>query len=272
MTAPVTAMWMHGNAVVVQHPEHLLALDHRGWGPEFKLRRGTDSWFHIAIPTPLILENQRPQLVRVFLCFNTPEGDGHISEVHVYDGPNGFQVFDNLLLAGDRRAYLMSGYNTFALPSPRLLYWGLGISFLYHAALCSKEPFSPSYLSIAAAGGDFIMEQQRQPHEALTEQQTPDEGDIATLREAFTSQTAQMREIVELQRSQYESLVALINDTEALKDMMLGWQQRADTQDQQIAALRAQLQEEVQAREMLAQQVATIAAQKVTQRRRKPEA
>ena len=116
------------------------------------------------------------------------------------------------------------------------------------------------------------MEQQHQPQEALTEQQTADGGDIARLREAVTSQAAQMREIVELQRSQHESLVALSNDTEALKGMTLGWQQRADTQDQQIAALRAQLQEEVQAREMLAQQVATIAAQKVTQRRRKPEA
>ncbi len=156
MTASVTAMWVHGNAVVAEHPEHMLALDHRGWGPEFQLRRGTDSWFHIALPTPLILENQRLQLVRVFLCFNTPEGDGLISEVHLYDGSDSFQVFDNLFLVGDHRAGLMSGYNAFALPSPRLLYGGLGISFLYHAALSPKEPCPPSYLSIAAAGADFI--------------------------------------------------------------------------------------------------------------------
>ena len=265
MTVSVTAMWMHGNTVVVEHPENLLALDHRGWGTEFKLQRGTDSWFHISIPTPLILENQRSQLVRVFLCFNTPESDGHISNVHLYDGCNSFQAFDNLFLVGDRRAFLMNGYNAFALPNPRLLYWGLGISFLYQAALCSEEPCSPSYLSIAGAGGDFVVEQQRQLDEAFTQQQTPYEQDVAALRQ-----------IVDLQRSQHESLVVLHNDTEALKSMTLEWQQRADTQDQQIAALRAQLQEEAQAREAQAreaqaQQVATLAAQKMTQRRKKPE-
>jgi hypothetical protein len=161
MMTLVTAIWTHGNAVVAEHPEHLLALDYRGWGPEFQLERGTTNWFHIAIPTPLILENQCSQLVRVFLCFNTPEADGHISEVHVYDGADRVQVFENLFLVGDRRASLMSGYNTFALPSPRLLYRGLGISFLYQAARCSCESCPPSYLSIAAAGGDFIMEPHR---------------------------------------------------------------------------------------------------------------
>ena len=158
MTTLVSAIWTHGNAVVAEHPKHLLALDYRGWGPEFKLKRGTTSWFHITIPTPLILENQRPQLVRVFLCFNTPERDGHISKVHVYDGADRLQAFENLFLTGDRRASLMNGYNAFTLPDPRLLYRGLGISFLYQATRCSRKPCPPSYLSISAAGGDFIVE------------------------------------------------------------------------------------------------------------------
>ena len=216
MTVSVTAMWMHGNAVVVEHPENLFALDRKGWGPEFKLQRGTSSWFHITIPTPLIIENQRSQLVRVFLCFNTPEGDGHISEMHLYDGSDRIHAFDNLFLVGDRRAFLMSGQNTFALPNPRLLNWGLGISFLYQAAPRSEVSCPPSFLSIAGAGGDFVVEQKRQLHEDLTQLQT-----------------------------QYE---------------------------RDVAALRVQLEEEVQAREALAQQVATVAAQKTTQRRKKPDA
>ena len=193
MTVSVTAMWMHGNAVVVEHPENLFALDHKGWGPEFKLQRGTNSWFHIAIPAPLIIENQRSQLVRVFLCFNTPEGDGHISEMHLYDGSDRFHTFDNLFLVGDRRAFLMSGYNTFALPNPRLLNWGLGISFLYQAAPRSEELCPPSFLSIAGAGGDFVVEQQRQLHEDLTQQQTQYERDVAALR-AQLEEEVQARE------------------------------------------------------------------------------
>jgi len=49
-----------------------------------------------------------------------------------------------------------------------------------------------------------VVEQQRQVHEALMHQQTQHEQDIATLRETFTSQIVQIREIVDLQRSQME--------------------------------------------------------------------
>jgi hypothetical protein len=159
MMTLVTAIWTHGNAVVAEHPEHLLALDYRGWGPEFQLKRETQSWFHLAVPTPLILANQRTQLVRIFLCFNTPERDGRISEIHVYDGSDRVQVFEHLFLSGDRRTSLMNEQNAFALPSPRLLYRGLGISFLYQAAACTEEPCPGSYLSLAAAGGEFLVEQ-----------------------------------------------------------------------------------------------------------------
>ena len=270
MTTVVTAMWVHGNAIIAEHPEHILALDYRGWGPEFQLKHGTQSWFHLAVPTPLILANQRAQLVRIFLCFNTPERDGHISEVHVYDGADRVQVFENLFLVGDCRTSLMSGLNTFPLPSPRLLYRGLGLSFLYQAASCAREPCPPSYLSIAAAGADFLVEEPLP--ETQTQQQVDDEREVAVLRETLASQTAEMHEMVELQRRQHESVAALLTDIEALKGMMLPWHQRADTQEHQLATLQTRLHEEVQARGALAQQVATLAAQKMTPRRKKLEA
>ena len=228
-----------------------------------------------------------------------------------------------------------------------------------------------------------LLEQQRQLHEALTHDQAEYEGEVAALRETVTSQAAQIREIVELQRSQHESWVALLDDSrhqldrlrddlnaslahqerqthqrfqemettlaehrqaveqvghllstqterqgdlmreqrkeieallaqhsrdvgdalqavkqevaadlaafsqrfekievtreqlatdvEALKETTLGWQQRADIQEQQIVALRAQLHEEVQARAALAQRVATLTAQKATRQPRKPQ-
>ena len=269
MTTVVTAMWVHGNAIVAEHPEHVLALDYRGWGPEIQLKRETRSWFHLAVPTPLILGNQRAQLARVFLCFNTAERDGRISEVHVYDGADRVQVFENLFLVGDCRASLMSGSNTFPLPSPRLLYRGLGISFLYQAASCAQEPCPPSYLSIAAAGADFLVEEHLS--ETQTQQQAESEREVEALRETVTNQSAQIREIFTLQHSQQESVATLLNDSETLKGMTLAWQQRAGTQEQQIAVLHTHLQEEVQAREALVQQVATLTAQKTTPRRRRQD-
>ncbi len=47
-----------------------------------------------------------------------------------------------------------------------------------------------------------------------------------------------------------------------VQSLTQAWQQRTDTQQEQLAALRSQLQAEVQAREALAQQVATLRAQK----------
>ncbi len=187
MTTVVTAMWVHGNAIIAEHPEHILALDYRGWGPEFQLKHGTRSWFHLAVPTPLILANQRAQLVRIFLCFNTPERDGHISEIHVYDGADCVQVFENLFLVGDCRNSLMNGLNTFPLPNPRVLYRGLGLSFLYQAAVCAREPCPASYLSIAAAGADFLVEEPLL--ETQTRQQAASEREGAALHETVTSQS-----------------------------------------------------------------------------------
>ncbi len=108
--------------------------------------------------------------------------------------------------------------------------------------------------------------------EALAQQQAESEREVAALYETVTSQSTQLREIITLQHSQHGSVATLLNDTEALKGVMLTWQQRADTQEQQIAALQTRLREEEQAREALAQQVATSAAQKMTPRRKKQEA
>jgi len=49
-----------------------------------------------------------------------------------------------------------------------------------------------------------------------------------------------------------------------VKIAALGWQQRADAQEQALADLRAQLQEEKQARQALAAQVTTLSAEKTT--------
>jgi hypothetical protein len=59
---------------------------------------------------------------------------------------------------------------------------------------------------------------------------------------------------------------------QALESLKLAWQQRVETLEQQIATLRSQLHEEVQAREKLAQRVATSAGSRTTQQRRKPQA
>jgi hypothetical protein len=53
---------------------------------------------------------------------------------------------------------VMSGYNTLLLPHPQSLYSGLGLSFLYQAWPCPENPLAVSYLSVAAAGAEFLLQ------------------------------------------------------------------------------------------------------------------
>ena len=86
--------------------------------------------------------------------------------------------------------------------------------------------------------------------------------EVEALRTAFTQRFEQLEATLE----------HLASRLQALEGLTLAWQQRADTLEQHLATLRAHLQEEVRAREKLAQQVATIAGQRMPPRRRKPQA
>ncbi len=61
-----------------------------------------------------------------------------------------------------------------------------------------------------------------------------------------------------------ERMDQLATHLEAVKIAALGWQQRADAQEQALADLRAQLQEEKQARQALAAQITTLSTEKTT--------
>lgn len=60
------ASWVHGNALTVENPENLNRVGHFGWGADMQVKPGKSSWFHIALPTPVILSDARSNLNRVF--------------------------------------------------------------------------------------------------------------------------------------------------------------------------------------------------------------
>jgi hypothetical protein len=78
------ASWVHGNAVTVEAPGNLDRVGHYGWGGDMAIKPGKDSWFHIPVPTPVIVSDTRTKLNRVFLLFDAVSGS--IRNVHVYDG------------------------------------------------------------------------------------------------------------------------------------------------------------------------------------------
>jgi hypothetical protein len=147
------ASWAHGSALNVESPENLNRNGHYGWGADMSLKPGKSSWFHISVPTPVIVGDVRSQLKKIFVMFDC--SGGRITEVHVWDGSFKVQEFKGLALTGEHRVSL-DGANTFTLAQPHTVIYGIGITFTFSADIGFDSPIPPSRLILATAGGDFF--------------------------------------------------------------------------------------------------------------------
>jgi uncharacterized protein DUF6623 len=146
------ASWVHGTALTVEQPENLSHVGHYGWGADMRIVPGKSSWFHVPLPTPVILNDSRSSLLRVFLMFETEQGS--IRNVHVYDGSSKVQEFNNLLLTGEHRINLDAA-NTFNLTRPHSGAFGVGVSFFFVADIGFDSNIPPPRLILGSAGGDY---------------------------------------------------------------------------------------------------------------------
>src|SRR4051812_14074034 len=124
------ASWVHGNALTVESPQNLARVGHFGWGADMAIIPGKASWFHIPLPTPVIIGDKRTTVQTLFLLFKT--NSGTIRNVHIYDGSSQVQQFNDLDLDGEHRLSL-DGQNTFKLKQPHAVLWGMGITFFFQA-------------------------------------------------------------------------------------------------------------------------------------------
>lgn len=148
------ASWAHGTGLTVESPENLARIGHFGWGADMSIKPGKSSWFHISVPTPVIVNNVRTHLQRIFLLFDAQGGS--IRNVHVYDGSAKVQEFNGLSLQGEHRIGL-DAQNTFNLSAQHTVQFGIGISFLFVADIGFDSPIPPSRLILGTTGGDFMV-------------------------------------------------------------------------------------------------------------------
>lgn len=163
--AGFTASWVHGTAVVMESPgdlgSYVFEFVHFGWGTQIKVRPGHSGWYHIAIPTPVILDNRRMKLHRVFLQWRQISGYpncGYIEDAHLWDG----QTRVARRSANDFKTSgfaTIPGHYTFELREPREWHFGLGLSFKLGAHGNVSGHFvddreAPTMI-VGSAGADF---------------------------------------------------------------------------------------------------------------------
>jgi hypothetical protein len=130
----------------------------RAWGACFSLAPDRDNWFHIAIPTPVIVEDRRAGLDRVMALFRIDAGQ--LRRVLVFDGPNVIRDLGGLAVGGDHTHDLVDNSNVFHVDHDNINF-GVGFSLNFLAfersEQLSNEPTQSrgANLYIASAGGIF---------------------------------------------------------------------------------------------------------------------
>lgn len=119
------AFWIHGNNVEVQDPNSVIE-GRFDWGTQYINRSDNENWFHFPIPTPVIIDDVRPPLIRVFVFYNAVTAT--INEVRVRDGSRLVTAFTNLNLVGDHSSGPEDNINSWKIDPPAGIAFGLGIS------------------------------------------------------------------------------------------------------------------------------------------------
>lgn len=138
------AMWIHGHSIRVEYPDRMDATMRKGYYIRLDGRANTTNWFHVAIPTPVIVEGNRLQIDSVMLRFRV--AGATVTAVHVYDGENKIASHDGLSLNPNDWAF-----ERFDVPDKPEVFWGLGMSFKVNFSSGSSRR-----IEVSSAGGDFL--------------------------------------------------------------------------------------------------------------------
>ena len=147
---PRYAMWVHGTSIHQDiqgfHVNELRA----GWGTEFQSTG--HAWFQVAIPTPVLIADQRATLEKVFVLYRAERG-ARLMELHIWDGGDQGQCWNNLSLSGDHGGVLDPANSWFV--NPVSLKWGLGLSVGVDFGQSSLAGVPK--ITFFAAGADFLV-------------------------------------------------------------------------------------------------------------------
>ena len=139
------AMWIHGHSLHIEYPDRMESARRHGSAITLIGQANSRNWFHLAIPTPVIVDDKRLDLDSVMLRFRT--SGATITRVHIYDGETRLEAHNGLSLTSTD--YGFERFPASGSPHPR---WGVGISFRGEFGGASEE----RRIDVSSAGADLF--------------------------------------------------------------------------------------------------------------------
>jgi peptidoglycan hydrolase-like protein with peptidoglycan-binding domain len=116
------ASWVHGTAVTVELPDNIESMRRFGFFTRLVGKPNTQNWFHFAIPTPVIVSNDRKVVGPCMLRFQTGGTNAVVRDVHIYDGEVRLVAHEGVNLSGTQP------FTRFGVAQAPEVLWGVGIS------------------------------------------------------------------------------------------------------------------------------------------------
>lgn len=141
-------MWAHGHTMQVEVPTNVKNEWRAGFFIRVVGKPNTTNWFHFAIPTPVIVNDNRLAIDSALLRFRSNSGQAKVTNIHVFDGERRIAAHDGLNLAP-------SPWNMhrFAVPGRPEVLWGVGVTIGVSFTGANDDA---NTMEISAAGVDFM--------------------------------------------------------------------------------------------------------------------
>ncbi|HEX8473518.1 MAG TPA: DUF6623 family protein [Pyrinomonadaceae bacterium] len=140
-------MWSHGHSMQIEFPDRVESVWRAGFFIRVVPRPNTDNWFHFAIPTPVIVDDNRLSVGSVLLRYRVGSAVARVTAVHVYDGEVIIASHNGLNLSPTTW-----GNPRFEVSGHPEIKWGLGISIGVNAGGGAGS----RNMEFASAGCDFL--------------------------------------------------------------------------------------------------------------------
>jgi peptidoglycan hydrolase-like protein with peptidoglycan-binding domain len=140
------ASWVHGTAVNVEQQENIESMRRFGFFTRLVGKPNTQNWFHFAIPTPVVVNDDRKVVGPCMLRFQTGGASAVVRDVHIYDGEVRVAAHDSVNLSGSRP------FTRFGVAHAPEVLWGVGISI---GVTYGRGTAAQRTIDLISAGCDF---------------------------------------------------------------------------------------------------------------------